>query len=151
MLPMTIERSAKNGYEDLTTLERVLQLHGQFRRSLEPLRVTPLQAGVLMFLRRHPAAKVTDAADALVVRVPTVSEVVNDLVRKRWVTKRNSVEDRRVVCVQLSRRGLALALQIEEWVPHVNATLAEEERKAVGITPKGRTAPRLVPGVPSRS
>ena len=79
--------------------------------------MTPLQAGVLLFVRRHPEAKVTDAADALVVGVSTVSDVLNDLVRKRWVTKRYSVEDRRVACVQLSRRGHALALQIEEQVP----------------------------------
>ena len=140
---MTIERAVKNGHENLTTLERVLQLHGQFRRSLEPLRVTPLQAGVLLFLRNHPEAKVTDAADALVVRVPTVSEVVNDLVRKRWVAKRRSVTDTRVVHLQLSRRGHALTLQIEEWVLHVNAKLAEEEPQTLGITPKNRTAARL--------
>ena len=95
--------------------------------------MTPLQAGVLLFLRRHPEAKVTDTADALVVGVSTVSDVLKDLVRKRWVTKRYSVEDRRVVCMQLSRRGHALALQIEERVPQVNATLAEEERKALGM------------------
>ena len=135
---MTKERAVKNGYEDLTTLERVLQLHGQFRRSLEPLRVTPLQAGVLLFLRRHPEATVTDAADVLVLRVPTVSDVVKDLVRKGWVTKRYSVEDRRVVCVQLSRHGHALALQIEKRAPQVNATLTKAERKALGITPKNR-------------
>jgi DNA-binding MarR family transcriptional regulator len=109
---MTKDRAAKNGYEDLTTLERVLQLHGQFRRSLEPLRVTPLQAGVLLFLRRHPEAKVTDAADALVVRVPTVSEVVSDLVRKRWVSKRRSPQDDRVVLLSLSRQGQTLVQRV---------------------------------------
>jgi DNA-binding MarR family transcriptional regulator len=127
-----------NGEENLTLVELVLQLHGEFRRNLEPIRVTPLQAGVLLFLHRHPEATMTDAADMLVVRVPTVSDVVKDLVRKRWVTKRYSVEDRRVVCVRLSRRGHALALQIEERVPQVNATLAEAEGKAFGMTPQGR-------------
>jgi hypothetical protein len=39
-------------HETLTLLELVLQLHGEFRRGLEPIRVTPLQAGVLLFLRR---------------------------------------------------------------------------------------------------
>ena len=77
-----------NGHEELTLLELVLQLHGEFRRSLEPIRVTPLQAGVILFLCRHADAKVTDAAAALGVRLPTLSEVVKDLVRKRWVTKR---------------------------------------------------------------
>ena len=59
---------AHNGHEELTLLELVLQLHGEFRRSLEPTCVTPLQAGVLLFLRRHADAKLTDAAAAL--RVP---------------------------------------------------------------------------------
>jgi hypothetical protein len=31
-----------NGHEELTLLEMVLQLHGEFRKSLEPIRVTPL-------------------------------------------------------------------------------------------------------------
>jgi len=122
---MTRERAVKHGYEDLTILERLLQLRGQFRRSLEPIRVTPLQAGVLLFLRRHAEARVTDTATALRLRLPTLSEVVNDLVRKRRVTKRRSVTDTRVVCLSLSRRGNALALQINQRVRQVNAPLAQ--------------------------
>ena len=30
-----------NGHEEPTLLELVLQLHGEFRKSLEPVRVTP--------------------------------------------------------------------------------------------------------------
>jgi DNA-binding MarR family transcriptional regulator len=131
---MTKERAVKNGHEDVTTLERVLQLHGQFRRNLEPLRVTPLQAAVLLFLLRHPESKISQIADALVLRVPTVSDVVKDLVRKRWVTKRYPVDDHRVVCVQLSRRGHALVLKIEARVPQVNATLVQEERISLDMT-----------------
>jgi len=122
---MTRERAVKHGYEDLTILELVLQLHGELRRSLEPIRVTPLQAGVLLFLRRHAEARVTDTATALRLRPPTLSEVVNDLVRKRWVTKRRSVTDTRVVHLSLSRRGNALALQINQRVRQVNAPLAQ--------------------------
>jgi DNA-binding MarR family transcriptional regulator len=122
---MTRERAVKHGYEDLTILELVLQLHGEFRRSLEPIRVTPLQAGVLLFLRRHAEARVTDTATALRLRLPTLSEVIKDLVRKRWVTKRRSVTDTRVVHLRLSRRGNALALQINQRVRQVNAPLAQ--------------------------
>jgi hypothetical protein len=42
-----------------TLLEQVLQLHGEFRKSLAP--ITPLQAGVLLFLRRHADATMTEA------------------------------------------------------------------------------------------
>ena len=109
--------------EKPTLLELVLQLHGEFRRSLEPLRVTPLQAGVILYLGRHTNAKLTDAADSLGVRVPTLSEVVNDLVGKRWVTNRRSAEDRRAVCLSLSRRGEALARRIKDHVRHVKSDL----------------------------
>jgi DNA-binding MarR family transcriptional regulator len=107
----------------LTLLELVLQLHGEFRRRLESFRVTPLQAGVLLFLRRHAEANITDAAAALRVRQPTLSDVVKDLVRKRWVTNRRSVTDTRVVCLSLSRRGEADQLQDcgEAEVSHENA------------------------------
>ena len=48
-----------NDDEDPTTLGRVLQLHGQFRRSSELIGVTPLQAGVPLYLRRHTDANMT--------------------------------------------------------------------------------------------
>jgi DNA-binding MarR family transcriptional regulator len=124
MLPMTRERAEKDGYEDLTFLELVLQLHGDFRRRLEPIRVTPLQAGVILVLRRHADARVTDTATAFRVRLPTLSEVLNDLVRKRWVTRRRSVTDTRVVHLRLSRRGQVLAQRIEEQVRQVSTGIA---------------------------
>ena len=71
------------GQEKLTLLELVLRLEGDFRRRLETVRVTPLQAGVLLFLRRHAEAKVMDAAAALGLRLSTLSVVVKALVR--WV------------------------------------------------------------------
>ncbi len=95
-----------------TLLELLLRLEGDIRRHLASIRVTPLQAGMLLFLCRHAEARVTDAAAALGVRLSTLSGVVKALVRKRWVTKRRSVKDDRVVCLRLSRRGEALALQI---------------------------------------
>jgi DNA-binding MarR family transcriptional regulator len=106
-----------------TLLELVLRLHGDFRRSLEPLHVTPLQAGMLLFLRRHTETRVTDAATALRLRVATLSEVVGDLVRKRWVSKRRSVTDTRVVYLSLNRKGKALARHIEQRVRHIELTL----------------------------
>jgi DNA-binding MarR family transcriptional regulator len=129
-----------NGYEELTLLELVLQLHGEFRRSLEPIRVTPLQAGVLLFIRRHANARVTDAAAAFRLRLPTLSEVVKALARKRWVTKRRSVKDDRVVVLSLSRRGDTLALQIEKQVYQVNATLAKQDPRILGMISKDSRA-----------
>ena len=113
----------RTGAEVSTLLEVVLQLHGELRITLDPIRVTPLQAGVLLFLSRHAEARLTDAAATLRVRSATLSEVVKDLVHKRWVTKRRSVTDSRAVQLQLSRQGHTLARNIEERVRQVEAIL----------------------------
>jgi DNA-binding MarR family transcriptional regulator len=120
---LTMRSVAHTGHEAVTLLELVLQLEGEFRRSLEPIRVTPLQAGVLLFLHRQVESNIADAAAALYVRAATLSVVVNDLVGKRWVTRRHSVEDRRAVCLSLSRRGEALAQKIEGQVREVSENI----------------------------
>ena len=132
------------GHEELTLLELVLQLNGAFRQILEPIRVTPFQAGVLLFLRRHADARVTDTTSALRVRMPTLIEVVKDLVRKRWVTKHRSVTDTRVVHLRLSRRGQNLARRIEERVRQVSTgAVANKDLTAAGLTRLHRVRDQL--------
>jgi DNA-binding MarR family transcriptional regulator len=97
-----------------------VQVHSEFRKILEPICVTPLQAGVLLFLSRHADANLTDTAIALGVKPPTLSTVVTDLMRKRWITKSRSVADTRAVCLSLRRRGEALARRIEGQVRQVS-------------------------------
>ena len=97
----------------------MLRLHGDFRERLAPLRVTPLQAGVMLYLDRHGAAKLKDVAAALSVMPATASQVMKDLARKRWVTKQRVPHDDRALCLQLSRQGEALVRNITDQVPSV--------------------------------
>ena len=103
----------------------MLQVHGEFRKILEPIRVTPLQAGVMLYLSRHADAKLTDASTTLGMRLPTLSVVVETLVRKRWVTKHRSLTDTRVVHLFLSQRGEALAQRIKKQVRGVRSDLTQ--------------------------
>ena len=102
--------------EERTLLEVVLQVHGNFRRQLAPLGVTPLQAGVMLYLQRHLDAKMKDTAAALGVQPPTVTVVINDLVRKHWVIRQRALHDDRAVCLRLSRQGIVVARKIKSQV-----------------------------------
>ena len=106
-----------------TLLEVVLRVQGDFRRRLAPIRVTPLQAGVILYLQRHVDAKVKEAAAALRVQPPTLTGVIQDLVRKHWVTRRRAPHDDRVVCLRLSRQGEVLARRIKDKTRHVRSDL----------------------------
>jgi len=89
-------------------------------------RCPPLQAGVILFLRRHEDGRVKDLATAFCLKLPTVVEVVNILERKQWVSRRPSEKDGRAVCLRLSRQGQALARKIEVKVPPVNDGVATD-------------------------
>ena len=106
-----------------TLLEVVLRMQGDFRRRLEPIGVTPLQAGVMFYLQRHPDAKMKDTAAALDIKSPTLTAVIDDLVRKRWVTRQRSLHDDRVVCLRLNRQGQVVAGKIKTHVRDVQSDL----------------------------
>jgi len=76
----------------------------------------------------------TDTATALRLRLPTLSEVVKDLVRKRWVTRRRSVTDTRVVHLSLSQRGRVITRKIENQVRRVSTGIvANKVLNAAGL------------------
>lgn len=128
-----------NGQKEtcFTLLELVLQLHGDFRRSLEPIRVTPLQAGVILYLHRHQDAKLKDTSAALGVQPPTLGVVINDLVRKRWITKQRAIHDDRSLCLRLSRQGESMARKIVQRVSQLETTLPKHDRVALDMNPQG--------------
>ena len=67
----------------------------------------PLQRQVLTLLRAKPdqSAQVSTIAEELVVRLPTASEAVATLERKRLVKRSRSQRDGRIVTVELTSRG----------------------------------------------
>jgi DNA-binding MarR family transcriptional regulator len=68
----------------------------------------PLQRQILTLLRSKPGqhAQVSTIANELVVRLPTASEAVATLERKRLVRRRRTMSDGRIVTVELTARGL---------------------------------------------
>ena len=97
-----------------TLLEVVLRVQGEFRQQLAPLRVTPLQAGVILYLHRQREATATETAAGVGVEPPTLSVAIRTLVRKHWVSSHRTLDDRRVVRVRLTQRGEVLAGRIKE-------------------------------------
>ncbi len=68
----------------------------------------PLQRQVLTLLRSKPGrmAQVSAIANELVVRLPTASEAVATLERKRLVRRKRTMRDGRIVTVELTARGV---------------------------------------------
>jgi DNA-binding MarR family transcriptional regulator len=73
-------------------LELLLRLEENLRICLEPIQMTPLQAGALLFLSRYAETKLTAAATLLGLEHPAVSVLVTALEHNGRMTKRRKVK-----------------------------------------------------------
>lgn len=116
----------------LSRLATALKLNAW--RESTPLQLTPTQAEILALLRAWPAATLKEVAARLEVRPATASDAVRVLVEKGWVTKSKRPDDARVLSLDLSEEGRALADQVAGWprfLTEVIDTLPEEEREVL--------------------
>lgn len=88
-------------------LQLTLQLHADLWQALGRAGITPLQAYVLLYVheQRNSAAKVSDIARLLRLRLPTVSELLKGMKRKKWLTSQEASQDRRVRILALTKYG----------------------------------------------
>lgn len=104
----------KDNTSRLSTLETVLRLQGFFRHRLQPLGISPIQAGMLLYLDRHPQCQVIEIGSALCVQNLSAVKTVQLLQRNGWIRKPQVNVNRKIVKLQLTEKGRALAQKIKE-------------------------------------
>lgn len=114
-----------------STLETVLRLQGFFGHRLQPLGVSPLQAGMLLYLDRHPQCQVIEIASALCIQNLSAVKTVQIFQRNGWIRKPQVNANRKIVKLQLSEKGTALAQKIKENIEVTDKLFAlADNRKA---------------------
>ena len=97
----------------LSTLETVLRLQGLFRHRLQPLGLSPLQASMLVYLDRHPECEVFEIASTLCIPNLSAVETVQHIQRNGWICKPRLNGNRKIVKLQLTAKGTALARKVK--------------------------------------
>lgn len=83
-----------------------VQLNGRSHRLLHSTGITPLQLGVLRYIREHDGPPgLTTLSQAFQLRMPTMTQVVHTLVRKGYLLKRISRADSRGRHLSLTAKG----------------------------------------------
>lgn len=115
----------------LSSLETVLRLQGLFRHRLQNLRISPIQAGMLLYLDRHPQCKLIEIASALCLQNPTAVETLQLIQRKGWIHKTRTNNNPRIIPLRLTEKGKARAQKIKENIEVTDKLFAlAQNRKA---------------------
>jgi len=107
--------------QDQETLDKAMRLYARALGIVDALRVqmwkqldiTVTQLRVLFILRERPGAPAGFLADRLRVTPPTVTGLVDRLVRMGFVRREEDPEDRRLVRNYLTDRGLRVVGEVE--------------------------------------
>lgn len=112
LLPMAgAQRNRK-----LSILENVLRLQGFFRQRLLALRVSPMQAAILLHLDRNPECSLIHLASALCLNPVSMGANVLVVVRRGWASKTRPNENHRIVQLELTTTGKALVKRVKQTI-----------------------------------
>ena len=93
------------------------------------------QFRTLAFLKRHPGASLSEAAEHLGLTLPTVSKMVDGLVARKLVTRETQDVDRRCIRLGVTARGeatwSAARASTQAKLATLLAGLSEDERATV--------------------
>ena len=110
--------------EILTVLQGMLHLSDDFHSRLGSLRVTPLEAGMMMYLNRHPGRTISDVANRLGTHELTLDTRVQDLVRKGFIRKRSDRQYESAI-LTLTSEGKVIVPAIAKHIQEISALICE--------------------------
>lgn len=99
-------------------------LENRFTRLLRQYDLTPSQYNVLRILRGEgkPLACL-EVADRMIQVAPAITRVVEQLLTKKWITKTQSAQDRRIFEIELTGEAIRLLSELDQPVLDLHASL----------------------------
>jgi len=79
--------------------------------------VTPVQGGVLLLVRSHPAISQNALARLMKIEPPTLMQALAPLFAQQLVSRRRSATDGRIFELVLTDRGFDIAQRVEQQTP----------------------------------
>jgi len=121
-------------------------IDNRFNRLLREFGLTSSQYNVLRILRGEgkplPSLEI---ADRMIQVVPAITGLIDRLEKQRLLVRERSVEDRRVIYVEITEKGLAILKQIDEPLAQLHRDLIghlsqRELKELTGLLEKARDA-----------
>lgn len=116
---MARQAAARNTTRDTERLLELLNALGSttFRQLLwqksSALDLTYAQSQVLFYVGDHPGCRMGDVGKAFGVTLPAVTHIVDRLEQKQFVQRAADPADRRAYVLELTRRGVELAAELQ--------------------------------------
>lgn len=99
------EQCARQALDVVPLVMRAIRAEMRSHRTPD---VSVSQFRALVFLSRHEGASLSDVAEHIGLRLPSISKMVDGLVARKLVTREEDSADRRRITLSLTRQGRAI-------------------------------------------
>lgn len=90
---------------------------------IEPLKIKPGHAGILLFLRKAGPLSQREIADHIGVKPPSVTVAIQKLEKLEYVERRPDKKDQRIVNIQITEKGMECTEKLVLFVEQADAVL----------------------------
>lgn len=90
--------------ENMKLLRTVLYLHHRLERASRKFELSISQYRMLYFLRAGPR-RAAELAALSSIRKPSITSLINTLEARGWIHREEDPDDRRAICIQITREG----------------------------------------------
>jgi DNA-binding MarR family transcriptional regulator len=97
--------------------------HGSFKKRLLPFGLTPIQHLILEALWDEDGQSAGDIGKKLVLDAATLSGILDRLVAGDWIVKETDDEDKRILRIHLTKKGMDLRHTLSEERDQANQDL----------------------------
>ncbi|MGH7074521.1 MAG: MarR family transcriptional regulator [Stellaceae bacterium] len=110
----------------------------QMRDVLRPLNLTPAQYTLLSIVAHRPALSATQLARRLGVKLPSIAELIATLECKKWISRIEDQNNRRVLRILIIPAGRKILAQSERLVDRLEAPFRRSSADGVREISSGR-------------
>jgi DNA-binding MarR family transcriptional regulator len=100
-------------FDAMNTTQRLMK--AQFHLMFRQLSISPAQAHLLVVVQDTQPISLKDLAAKLYMTPGAVTQFVDALEKLGYLERTGQAEDRRIVCISLSKRGMDVMKRINAW------------------------------------
>ena len=93
---------------------------------IEPLKIKPGHAGILLFLRKAGPLSQREIADHIGVKPPSVTVAIQKLEKLEYVERRPDKKDQRIVNIQITEKGMECTEKLMTIADQADAVLFKD-------------------------
>ena len=100
--------------------------------------ITPGAYYVMMYLKKHDSLSMSDLGKMLLISKPNVTALVNKLITKGFVIRSSTKQDRRIIMIRLSSKGIQFIEKInKKYLIQIKKrfmSLSDEEQELFSVS-----------------